>query len=176
MEELEVDTWVTTTKPGIWQIHRKVKFLTLDPLSGDEVQKIMYFVKRFLNDSLKRSFGEACFCDEHLTALGADTVKELLDFTRENQDIFAKFQAYEPKSISNIYNRTIKVPEGKSVNEIESLISKKKEFTEYDIKHLLHSLDLKADGFPTWTLQFISQNFHCKNNRLLYKFVRINEF
>ena len=176
MEEYEVGSWVATSKPGIWQVHRIESFITLDPATEHEIQKTIYFVKRFLNDSLKRSFGEACFSGDHLIAFDSSAVQELQEYIRENSELYTKFQAYEPKEISNFYNVTVKVPEDRSVKDIETLISNDQEFTESDIEQLVHSLELETDGFPTWTLQFESPNFKCRENRLVYKFVRICEF
>ncbi len=176
MEEYEVGSWVATSKPGIWQVYRKESFMTLDPVTEHEVQRTIYFVKRFLNGSLKRSFGEACFSGEYLTAFDSSAVQELQEYIIENPDLYTKFQVYEPKDISNIYNVKVNLPEDISAKDIETLISNDQELTETDIAQLVRRLGLEADKFPTFTLQFESRNFKCRENQLIYNFVRISKF
>jgi len=176
MSDLNIGDWVVTTNTGIWQIYRIDKFKSIDPLTEKVADKTLVFVKRFINDSGKRSFTETFFSPAFIFKLDQDEVKNLEEFINDNMDIYEKFNKYKPKPIDSLYSCGIKIPEDKTSKEVADLMPKDKELTELEIRDVVKSLGYDTKSYPQWRIQFISEGTKLKDEYVRYKFNKVMEF
>lgn len=176
MSNLDIGDWVITTNAGIWQIYRIDNFKSIDPLTEKVADKTLIFVKRFINDSGKRSFTETFFSPSLIFKLDQEEVHKLEEFIKDNMDIYEKFNKYKPKPIDSLYSCGIEIPKDKAPEEIAELIPKEKKLTELQIRELVGNLGYDTKSYPQWTIQFISKGTELKDRYVRYKFNKVMEF
>ena len=175
MSNLNIGDQVITTNAGIWQIYRIDNFKSIDPLTKKVTDKSLIFVKRFINDSGKRSFTETFFSPAFIFKLDKDEVQKLEEFIKENTDIYDKFNKYKPKPIDSLFSCGIEVPKDKTSKEIAELIPKDKKLTELQIRELVDNLGYDTKSYPQWTIQFTSKGTELKDGYVRYEFNKVME-
>jgi len=173
-EVVKPGDWISSYSPGMWQVYRVLEgYKTRDPVTGLEVTKTTVFSKRFVSATLKRAFKEEC-CDlEHVKNLTGKPLRQLNALIAENHELFDQFNAYQPKSIDDIYNARISNPAMLSRRQLEALMPQDQPLSLFEITRLLEDLGLAADA-GSLTAQFVSPNFECVGGRLLYRFKGIS--
>ena len=171
----KIGDWIKSYRAGIWQIYRILEYKCLDPVTGLEHDKTMIFSKCFVTNKFKRSFKEDC-CDPALiTPLSLPEQNELDLFIAQNKELYEKFCAYEPKTIDCIYNARIGIPKTKDTSAISQSLADLGPVRDLEIGRHLSSLGYSAGSTPSWTAQFVSENFTVENGYLVFKFSRILE-
>lgn len=158
---------------GIWQIYRILNYTGRNPRSGSEQYRTTVFSKRFVLNSFKRSFKNECCAPSFVEKLDKATCKQLADFIEENQELYQSFCEYEPEPIDAIYNARIKVPDGKTKEEVEALLSDCLSLKDLEIDKHLRDLGFDTEGFPNWIVQFVSKNHECQDGFLAYRFQEV---
>ncbi|WP_445356226.1 hypothetical protein ACJJI5_10500 [Microbulbifer sp. EKSA008] len=87
MTDLKIGDWVRTIKAGLWQIYRIDEFNCINPMTEKVEDKTLVFIKRFINDSGKRSFTQDVYSPEVIFQLSSEELNELEEFISEHQDI-----------------------------------------------------------------------------------------
>mgnify|MGYP003628146672 CR=1 FL=1 len=176
MSDFKIDDWVLSVNSGLWRVYRIDNFKCIDPVSEKLEDKTLIFVKRFVNDSGKRSFTQNVFCPSLLVKIEDEGLSEIEEFIRENKELYKKFEAFKPKLIDSIYARNITAPEDKSASEIAALIPKGKKVTQLDIVRIVEGLGYGSKDYPHWTIQFISKGTELENGFVQYTFGQVLEF
>lgn len=172
-ENFNIGDWVLSYSKGIWQIYRILDIKDIHPKTKNEVNKQLIFSKRIVSDKFKRSFREEC-CDKSFVEKLNDELQIKLDcFIENNQKAYKDFLNYKPKPIDLICSRSINDSGLLSMEDIESEIDKEKKMTECEIDILLSELNLKTGFIPLFTFQFVSRDHECRDNRLVYSFLRV---
>ena len=171
--ELKIGDWVTSYSSGIWQIYKILNYKGINPVSGLEKEITSIFSKRFLSKSFKSSFKEECCSPDFVDKLDHETTDRLKKFIKENDELVSKFKKYLPKKINSVYNARIGIPKGKNAKEAEAIISKDRAFNVLEINQHLDELGFNTKELPSWTAQFVSEDFKCQNGYLVYNFKRI---
>ena len=57
----KVGDWVKCDGAGLWQIYRVFASKCINPMTGEAQDKVTVFLKRFVSNTYKKSFKEACF-------------------------------------------------------------------------------------------------------------------
>ena len=163
--------WVTSYTAGLWQIYRVLHYKSIDPQNGKIETRSMICSKRFVNRSMKKAFAEESCAPEFVSKLDPTSLREVDRFAKKEPALFEQFKNYCPKPIDCIGNLRISVPDGRSINEIAQQI--RDEFLRSDeIQDLLTKLGLwNVNGFKT--AQFVSPDFTCRDDYIVYKFNRI---
>jgi hypothetical protein len=174
--ELQEGDWVRSYTSGIWQIYRILRYIGKDPATGSKQEKTTVFSKRFVLNSLKRSFTEECCHPDFVENLDEEAARELSGFVEGNPALYAKFCEYEPKSIDSIYNARIDVQEGTSTSDIEKILATDRLFNVFEIEHYLQEAGLHTKESPSWTAQFVSANHECEDGYLVYRFSCVLDF
>lgn len=164
--------WVMSYSPGIWQVYRVLQYTARDPATDKDIDQTMVFSKRFISRSGKVSFGEECCALSLVAPLEPEVLRELKSLIANDPGTFERFERYEPKDISVIYNARITVPKGMTAEALERLIPREKLLRDREIEALLRKIGVwDISGFAT--AQFESTNFTCRDERLVYTFKRI---
>jgi hypothetical protein len=79
-----------------------------DPGTGGESRRETIFSKRFVSNSLKRSFSEECCAPSFVSKLTPRERRSLDDFVENNQPLYQKFQSYKPKPIDAVFNARVR--------------------------------------------------------------------
>ena len=69
--------WVRIHKAGVWQVYRMLRVKCLDPVTQSKVERDILFVKRFVTNSFRKSFGQECCAPELAKRLSASDEKKL---------------------------------------------------------------------------------------------------
>ncbi len=152
------------------------KYRCVNPLTQLEEDNEAVFTKRFLSNSFKKSLKEESCDPSFIRPLETDILKKVEQFITDKPKIYEKFVDYVPKSIDSIYNARIGIPENKIKKDVASSIPTDVYFREIEINEKLNELGFDTKAMPYWTVQFISENFHCIDGALSYKFYRIMDF
>lgn len=171
--ELHENEWVTSYSSGIWRIYKMLDYKGIDPATKLEVDKTTIFSKRFVSNSFKRSFKEECCDPVFVDKLDHETMAKLEHFIEQNQALYKEFQEYVPKPLNSIYNARIGIPKDKDVSYLEAIISKDKKLRVSEINQYLKELGFNTNSLPSWTAQFVSKDFECKDGYLIYSFHQI---
>jgi len=174
--ELKVGDWVRSYSSGIWQIYRILDYKCSDPLTGNSQNKTSIFVKRFVSNSFKRSFKQESCDPLIITKLGREEQLKLDGFIKDNPDLYKKFNELAFTDIDCIYNARIGIPENSSIESIASKFESTGYIKDIDIQSMLVKMGFKTKDMPSWTVQFISDNYHCIDGHLAFKFARVLEF
>ncbi len=168
-----VGDWVRSYEAGIWQVYRVLTYVGRDPVSGSDQQRTSVFSKRFLNNSFRRSFKSDC-CDVSLIEqLDGPTTKKLADFIASNEALYQAFCEYAPEPIDVIYSARVGIPKEKTVQDVESQLSGCPPLRETEIHEFLADAGIGSEGFPYWTIQFISNDHETIDDYLVYRFLRV---
>lgn len=158
--------------PGVWKVYRVLQYKLRDPATGKDMDQTMVFSKRFISKSGKLSLREECCALSLVAPLESETLREVESFIANDPASFRRFERYEPKEISTIYNARISVPKGMTAEELEDSIPREKLLRDREIEALLKKLKIwNSAGFET--AQFESPNFTCKEGYLVYTFRQI---
>ncbi len=171
----EVGDWVRSYSAGIWQVYRILNYKCLDPVTGEERDKTTIFSKRFVTNSFKRSFKEECCEPAIVQHLDSGEQGELEVFISQNTQLYEKFLGFEPKNIDCIYNARIGIPKSGDSSVIAEAFTRSKPMRDLDINQYLTGMGYDTKGMPSWTVQFLSENFEIENGYLIFKFSRILE-
>jgi len=173
---LKEGDWVTSYSQGIWQIYRIIARDGSDnPAWFQHKGGVTVFSKRFLSNSFRRSFTQECCNSLFVEKLDAATERKLKRFIKENEKLYQVFVDYSPKAVHLIYNARFGIPAGKTKDEIESLIPKKK-VRKDEINLLLQRLGLDTNDQISWTAQFVSHDHERKDGHFVFRFNRILKF
>ncbi|WP_444896943.1 hypothetical protein [Microbulbifer sp. SSSA005] len=176
MTDLKIGDWVRTIKAGLWQIYRIDEFNCINPMTEKVEDKTLVFIKRFINDSGKRSFTQDVYSPEVIFQLSSEELNELEEFISEHQDIYDKFTSFQPKPINSVYSRGIKIPEDRTSDEIANLIPKDEYFTQTEIVDIVDNLGYDTKSYPQWTIQFLSEGTQLVDGYVRYRFNKVFEF
>lgn len=165
--------WVRSYESGIWQIYRILDYVGWDPVSKSEERRTTVFSKRFLTDSFKRSFKSESCDVSFIERLDDTKSRKLSEFIARNEALYKAFCEYAPEPINVIYNARIKIPEEKSAQDVEALLSGCPPLRESKIKEFLSDAGFDTNGLPFWTVQFISRNYETIEDYLVYRFLRV---
>jgi hypothetical protein len=138
--------------------------------------KTFVFVKRFLNASLRRSFGEEVCSINLVRPLNKQELQKIERIIEKDPRLYEMFRRYEPKPIDSIYNARVSMPVGKSRSQLERMIPRDRVFTEFEIPPYLAELGLSHSGAPYWTLQFVSRDHEVADDCFQYRFSGILDF
>ncbi len=170
---LRVGDWVTNCGTGFWRVHRVLDHRAWDPRTGGEFAQRLVFVTRFLSKSLKRSFTEDC-CDESLIRpLDVAQRHQLDDFIAANPELLRKFDAYQPKPQDTLFTARVGVPADRDADPITRALAGGGELTVFEIGPTLRGLGLKTGAVPYWLVQFLCEDYACRDGYLRYKFLRV---
>jgi hypothetical protein len=172
---LKIGDWVRSYSTGIWQIYRILDYKCKDPVTGKDVEKTTIFSKRFVSDSFKRSFKEECCDPAFVYFLDMDKKKELDSFIESKPGLYQKFIDHEPKKIDCIYNARIGIPLHKDSQMIEDKLKVLGPIKDIEINSKLNELGFDTKAMPSWTVQFVSNDFACVDGYLSFQFVRVLE-
>jgi hypothetical protein len=161
---------VRSYESGIWQVYRILNYIGKDPASGSEQHRTTVFSKRFVLNSFKRSFKVECCDPSFVEKLDRSTSKKLAEFIEKNQSLYESFCGYEPEPIDAIYNARIKVPDGKTIEEVETRLSGCPPLNGLQIEKYLTDSGFDTEGFPSWTVQFVSKDHECEDGHLVYRY------
>lgn len=170
---LNVGDWVRSYSSGIWQIDRILEYWCLDPLTGREAKKTTVFSRRFVSNSFKRSFSEEACDPVFVNSLGKDELSTLQDFIARNSGVHEKFLAHQWKGIDCLYNARICIPHDRDLAAATANLAGAGPIRDVDIPSLLEGLGFDTKTSPSWTVQFVSRNFECRDGYLMFKFHRI---
>lgn len=171
--EVSVGDWVRSYESGIWQVYRIQTYIGRDPVSGSERRRTTVFSKKFVTDSFKRSFKTDCCAPNFVESLDRSTSKKLADFIAKNEALYQAFCEYEPKPIDIVYNARIKIPDGISVQDIETRLADCPPLRESKIDEFLRGAGFDTEGLPIWTVQFVSKEYETIDDYLVYRFLRV---
>ncbi|EGM78562.1 hypothetical protein Rhein_1338 [Rheinheimera sp. A13L] len=173
---LNVGDWVRSYSTGIWQIYRVIEYKCRNPTTGLEQKKTTIFSKRFVSNAFRRSFKEEC-CDPALIVpLSLAEKNQMNLFIRQNENLYKKFQEYEPKKINCVYNARIEISETRDAASIAKELSGLGPMRDLDIDQRLSSLGYNTKAMPSWTVQFVSENFNLVNGYLVFNFSKVLEY
>ena len=168
-----IGDWVRIHKAGIWQVYRTLTIKCLDPVDGAETTRQIVFSKRFLTNAFRKSLGQDCCAPQLVRPLSKQDQQELESFIANNKQHYDQFLAYTPKPIDIIFNARIAAPEGLSAEQVQSAVTTDRKLAEPEIQPYLEQLGFR-DGFPSWTVQFVSADHECgADGYLLYSFAHI---
>ena len=176
MSIIKVGDWVRTIKAGIWQVYRIDEFYCINPMTEKVEDKTLVFIKRFVNDSGKRSFTQTVYSPEVLCKLDSEELEDLSGFIDKNKEMYSKFSSYKPKPIDSLYAISFAIPEDKTAKEISDLMPKDKSFTQTEIKEIVDSLGYDTKSYPQWRVQFLSKGTELIDGYVRYKFNQVLEF
>ena len=126
-----------------------------------------------MTDSFKRSF-KADSCDaSFVESLDDPTSKKLTDFVSRNEPLYQAFCEYEPEPIDVVYSARIGNQGGQSVQDIEARLADCPPLRESKIGEHLRGAGFDTEGFPFWTIQFVSKDHETVDDYLVYRFLRV---
>lgn len=171
--DLQVGDWVRSSTHGFWQIYRVLTYL--DSTQNYNTKRTIVFAKRFVTETYEPAFFEEHCHPFYINKLESDELDKLNKFINKNTKLYQNFLAYEPKNLDCIYSTRIC-----SLNDRDQ-ITKKLENTAYmrevDVKPFLEKLGyvdgLKSPNPGYMTVQFISENYYCVDDHLMFKFWRV---
>ena len=174
--EFTVGDWVRIHKAGIWQVYRTLTIKCLDPVDRAETTRRMVFAKRFLTNAFRKSLGQDGCAPQLVRPLSRQDHQKLESFIAKNKQHYDDFLAYTPRPIDIIYNARIAAPEGLSAEQVQETVATDRKLTEPEIQPYLEQLGFR-DGFPCWTVQFVSADHECGDDGyLVYSLAQVLTF
>ena len=91
--------------------------------------------------------------------------------------LYQQYLAYEPKNIDSIYNVAVEVPASVDVALLKKALTKLPPISDLKINQQLKEMGCNTQPLiPTWTMQFVSENFQVENGHLMFKFSKMIKY
>ena len=176
---LQVGSWCYAFHPGIWQIFRIIRDLDVflfPQMAWERNTKSTFFVKRFVNASLKRRFRSECCDESFIRPVPSTGVRQIEGLISRQPRLHAAFLAYDPPCVDAILNLSSSLHAATSVKIASQYLVGCSSCDDEQIYRTLVAAgvaDTLNQAPLRSTFQFVSREHLVVDNRLRYAFSRV---
>jgi hypothetical protein len=173
---IEIGDWVTSYSSGIWRVYRILENVLQISASKETDRVSLVFSSRFLSSSYKPLFKSECCAPEFVEKLGPNELSRLKAYIAENPRQFEKFDKREPQVLNAYADVFFTRPSNKSSEEVARSFDPGRKIKASDVSELMNQLKLTYQGNPCWRVEYVSKEYECSDDQLVYAFNKVLEF